>query len=72
LTPEQVGDVASALAPIDKASLRARYDAIDPTDYRTPLSNEDFDYLWSCFVGLPEFFKRVASAGRAMVFTVDS
>jgi hypothetical protein len=71
LTPEQVSDVASALASINKESLRARYQAIDPIDYGTPLSGDDFEYLWNCFAGLPEFFKKVASARRAMVFTVD-
>ena len=71
LTPVQVGDVASALGHIDKASLRARYDAIASTDNGTPLSGDDFEYLWSCFVGLPEFFEKAALAGRAMVFTVD-
>lgn len=71
LTPEQVHDVASALALIDNASLRSRYEAIDPTEYGMPLSADDFEYLWNCFVGLPEFFKKVAAAGRPMVFTVD-
>jgi Domain of unknown function (DUF1877) len=71
LTPEQVGDLASALASIDKRWLRSRYDKLDPADYETPLHDDDFEYVWNCFVGLPEFFKRVTSAGRAMVFTVD-
>ena len=71
LTPEQVSDVASALAPIDRASLRTRYERIAPADYGAPLSDDDFEYLWNCFVGLPEFFNKAASAGRAMVFTVD-
>jgi len=71
LTCKQVGEVASALARIDRASLRTQYDRIDPTDYGASLSDDDFEYLWSCFVGLPEFFTKVASAGRAMIFTVD-
>jgi len=71
LTAEQVDEVASALASIDKASLRHRYEAIDPAEYGTPLSDDDFEYLWNCFAGLPEFFRRAASAGGAMVFTVD-
>lgn len=64
LTPEQVGDVATVLAPIDKASLHTGYKLIDPADYGAPLSDHDFEFLWSCFVGLPEFFKKVASAAR--------
>jgi len=38
LTPEQVGDVATVLAPIDKASLHTGYKLIDPADYGAPLS----------------------------------
>ena len=71
LTPEQVHDVASALALIDKASLRRRYEAIDPGEYGTQPGDDDFEYLWDCFVGLPEFFRKVASGGRSLVFTVD-
>jgi hypothetical protein len=71
LTPEQVRDVAAALAGIDRSWLRGRYDALDPAAYGAPLSDDDFDYLWSCFRGLPAFFAVAAADGRAMVFTVD-
>jgi hypothetical protein len=71
LTSEQVCDAASALAPIDKASLRARYDAIDTADYGKALSDDDFEYVWPCFKGLPQFFAKASAAERAMVFTVD-
>lgn len=71
LGPAQVADVAAALVPVDKEWLRARYDAIDSADYGMPTSDEDFEYVWSCFAGLPEFFGKAASAGRAMIFTVD-
>jgi len=71
LTPEQVGDFAFALAPIDKAWLRTRYDTIDPTDHGAALSDDDFEYMWNCFVGFPEFFRKAAAAGRAIAFTVD-
>jgi hypothetical protein len=71
LTPEQVRDVAAALAPIDMASLRARYDAIDTADYGKALSDDDFEYVWACYKGLPEFFAKASAAERAMVFTVD-
>ena len=71
LTPEQVRDVASALAPINKEWLRARYGAIDPNDYGVPTGDENFEYLWSGFEGLPEFFAKLGAVGRALVFTVD-
>jgi hypothetical protein len=71
LTSEQVRDVASALASIDKASLRARYERIDPSGDGAPAGDDDFEYLWSCFDGLPDFFERVAASGRSLIFTVD-
>ena len=37
----------------------------------TPSPHDDFEYLWTCFRGLPEFFGKAAADGRAMVFTVD-
>jgi hypothetical protein len=70
LTPEQVADVAAAVTPIDQAWLRRKFDDIDPAEERAPYER-DFEYLWSCFKGLPEFFAKAASAGRAIIFTVD-
>jgi hypothetical protein len=57
-TPEQVQDVAAALTGISREWLSDRYDAVDPTDYGTPKSQEDFDYTWENFQGLATFFQR--------------
>jgi hypothetical protein len=72
LTNDKVRDVATALGQIDPEWLRARYFAIAPENYGSPLTEEDFEYtLNNGFVGLAEFFRRAAEAGRATVFTVD-
>ena len=71
LTPEQVRDVASALARVDKQWLREKYEAIDPVEYGAPITSTEFEYLWSSFVGLPTFFQRAADTGRTVIFTVD-
>jgi uncharacterized protein DUF1877 len=72
LRPEQVRDVAEALARIDAEWLRKRYFAMREEDYGAPLSEEDLAYIiQDGFVGLPEFFAKVAEAGRSMIFTVD-
>ena len=71
VTPaEDVPAVAEALEQVTRDWLCDRYFAIDPTDYA--LSKQDFEYTWSNFEGLPEFYRRAADAGdRAVVFTVD-
>ncbi|MEK6238417.1 MAG: YfbM family protein [Planctomycetales bacterium] len=72
VTPDdQVPAVAEALKPITRERLRAMYDCIEDDDYHPGTSEEDFDYAWSMFEGMPEFWERAANAGRAVVFTVD-
>jgi hypothetical protein len=70
LRPEEVKEVAAAIKDIDRAELRRRYDAIDTETYGA-LSDSDFEYIWSWFPHLRDFFQKAAAANRAMLFTVD-
>jgi hypothetical protein len=70
LSPEEVKEVATAVKDIDRAELRRRYDAIDVETYGE-LSDSDFEYTWSWFPHLRDFFQTAAKANRAMLFTVD-
>jgi hypothetical protein len=70
LSPEEVKEVAAAIKVIDRNELRRRYDAIDIESYGE-LSDSDFEYTWSWFPHLRDFFQKVAAANRAMIFTVD-
>jgi hypothetical protein len=70
VAPAYVGETATALAEITRDWLRTRYFALSPKKYG-PLSEEDFDYTWTSFLGLPEFFARAARAKRAVLFTTD-
>lgn len=70
-TPEQVRDVAAALAGITEADFKRRYDAIDAKSYGFPLTDEDFRYTWDWFQGIREFYARAAQAGRFVLFTAD-
>jgi hypothetical protein len=70
LSPEEVKEVAAAIKDIGRAELRRRYDAIDPADY-VGLVEDDFEYIWSWFPHLRDFFQKAAAAHRAMLFTVD-
>lgn len=69
IEPQQVAEVAVALASADEQWLRARYFANEFPGYRQGQSEADFDYTWSCFDGLPEFFRRAAAERRWVVFS---
>jgi len=71
VAPNEVKDVAAALAPLTEKDLRARYDAIDGDDYNGEHGEEDFKATWAHFLGVREFYKKSALAGRSVVFTVD-
>src|SRR5215216_2280040 len=47
--PAEVKAVAEAIRGIDEASLRERYFALDPDDYDSRTSEEDFRYTWENF-----------------------
>jgi hypothetical protein len=69
--PDEVKDVAAALAPLDRNWLRARYSALASTDYEGFLSDDDFMGTWDWFEPLKEFYQRAAASGRAVIFTVS-
>ncbi len=69
-TTLEVTDLARALSSISQQDLLKRYFAIAP-DYAMDLNEQDFQYTWDYFSGLPEFLAKAASAGRHVVFTVD-
>ena len=71
LSPEEVKEVAAAIKDIDRDELRRRYDAIDAESYEGELSDSDFEYTWSSFPDLRDFFQKAALADRAMLFTVE-
>ena len=70
-SPDQVREVAVALASIDESQFRSRYFAIDATDYGFDLSEEDFGYTWEWFQNVRELFSRAASEQRYVLFTAD-
>lgn len=69
--PNEVKDVAAALAPITEGELRKRYDALDPDDYDGPHGEQDSSYTWDYFQVVRGLYKKAAEAGRAVVFKVD-
>ncbi|MCC6740241.1 MAG: YfbM family protein [Planctomycetia bacterium] len=71
LTPREVQSVASALSKVSEDWLRKRYETLNFKNYQCEKSAEDWEYSWSNFRGLPEFFKKAAKAEQHVIFTVD-
>ena len=70
-TPEQVRDVATALAGITEAEFRRRYFGINGDSYGFPLGDDDFGYTWGWFQGVRNFWLRAATESRYVLFTAD-
>lgn len=70
-TPNQVRDIASALALLTESSFRERYNAIDSEDYGFDLTDEDFEYTWGWFEDVRALYQRAADEKRHVLFTAD-
>ena len=70
-TPEQVRDVAAALASITEEQFRRRYDSIDPEQYGSDLTGEDFQYTWEWFQEVRTLYRTAATENRHVLFTAD-
>jgi hypothetical protein len=66
-----VPTVARALAAIDDAAMRERYEKLVPRDYALEYGDEDRDYTVECFRDVAKLYERAAEAGRAVIFTVS-
>jgi len=71
VAPNEVKDVAAALAGMTEKDLRDRYDLIDVDDYDGERGEQDFKVTWENFVGVRDLYKKAAADGRAVIFTVD-
>ena len=71
LTPEQVVETAVALKKIDEMAFKQGYENIAQEDYGGEKGQDDFEYTWAWFQGLPNLFDKAARAGRAVLFSAD-
>ncbi|MBI3946726.1 MAG: YfbM family protein [Armatimonadetes bacterium] len=68
-TPEQVRDIATAVAGITRERMRQLYLPLRHTDYpREWYGEDDFDYIWDHFEYVKAFYQMAAAEGRAVVF----
>ena len=66
----QLRALAGALTAITPRFIGERYSQLSE-DYPIPKSQEDCQYTWDWFSGLPPFFAHAEKAGRHVIFTVD-
>jgi hypothetical protein len=71
VTRDEVPAVAHALASIDDAEMRRRYEEVVPRDYAAEYGEVDREYTVDYFRAVAELYDRAAKAGRAVIFTVD-
>lgn len=73
VTPEQVKDVAAAVEHLSETWLRERFfSLLNPADYDGEIGEDDFGYTWAWFQNVRDLFRKAASSGRAVIFTVDA
>lgn len=70
LPVDEVAAVAEALWRIDAPRLRERYEALDPGEYGSALTSDDFADTLTAFAALRKWLTDAAEAGRAVVFVV--
>lgn len=70
-TPEQVKDVARALATYTMDQLREAYFNLDPNDYTYRIGEEDWGYTADWFSGVPGLYARAAAANMGVIFSVE-
>jgi len=69
--PQQVTDIAEALAKFSESEFRARYFEIDEEDYEAEVSEDDYEYTRSWFLNVLDLYQRAAGTGRSVLFTAD-
>ena len=70
LTPTEVKQVADALGQVTEEWMKKKYFDQKFPDYDEK-SQEDWEYTWGSFEGLPQFFAAAAARKQHVIFTVS-
>ncbi len=70
-TVAQVKDIATALRGVTEGRLRQAYFRIDPANYGFPVTEQDFEYTWSWFQSMRDFYFRAAEQRNFVLFTAS-
>jgi hypothetical protein len=71
LTPTEVNQVAEALSRVTEDWMKKKYFEQSFPGYPGEKSQEDWEYTWGSFDGLPQFFANAAARHQHVIFTVD-
>lgn len=71
VSKEKARSVATALALMSADDMRRLYDAVVPRDYAPEYGADDREYTVEWWSAVVAFYALAASAGRAVIFTVD-
>ena len=71
VAPNEVEDVAKALGDLTKEWFEERYRSVVPADYALEYGEEDLEYTWAWFQSVRDLYRKAATDGRAILFTVD-
>ena len=76
--PAMVSRIVEKIAGIEKSWFREQFFALDRNPsgahahrYEGPLNEDDFEYTWSYFTDVRDFYGRAAERGLATVFGAD-
>lgn len=68
----ELSEISAALRTVTKEWMKGRYEQLRTTDYpQESVSDQDWEYTWDWFSGIPEFIARADGEGRTVIFTVD-
>lgn len=68
----ELPEISEALKTVTKEWMKVRYDSLRDTDYPQEfISDQDWQYTWDWFSGIPDFIGRTDREGRSVIFTVD-
>jgi Domain of unknown function (DUF1877) len=69
---DELLQISTALKTVTKEWMQARYEQLRNTDYPQGLiSEQDWQYTWDWFSGIPDFIAKADREGRSVIFTVD-
>jgi hypothetical protein len=68
--PDIVPHVAESARDVKRTEFHERYLALDTSDYGRPLSEKEFDRIWSTFRQIQQLFDDAAADRAAVLFAV--
>jgi hypothetical protein len=71
LTPTEVKEVAEALGKVTEEWMKKKYFDQKFPNYQGEKSQEDWEYTWGAFDGMPTFFANAAARKQHVIFTVS-